>query len=212
MSKLIERGPAALLRKSINDLQAQVKELRLVNGIGYRAKRTSCGTALEILQSKKTDAAASNIQRFKIVNFQNSFLNCVKTNSDGTSIGGTEYQVMVPYLLRSTTGLPDGYVENSLGWNPTTQKRTFSINGLVNKTYQVEQALQPIYDVGDYIFAAGSINGGTETDDPITTSYDWVDLNVDGRAWHYTMKRVGVCVNDSIQYLYIAGSEVEVTV
>jgi len=150
----------------------------------------------------------ASIQRFQIVNFQNSYLNCVKTNTDGTPISGTLFTVMVPYLLRSSTGLPSNYVDGTVDWDPVTQKRTLQIT-ISAKKYEVEQALQPIYNVDDYIFASNKFSGGTEATDPATGEHSWIDLNVDGRAWHYTHRKIEICVNDERQNVAGIISQVE---
>jgi len=203
-----ERGAARDIRRKINEVIAYMKSLRTAKVDGQANKHTALGTIKIVPTSGKTVETASTIQRFQIVNFQNSYLNCVKTNTDGTPISGTLFTVMVPYLLRSSTGLPSNYVDGTVDWDPVTQKRTLQIT-ISAKKYEVEQALQPIYDVDDYIFASNNFSGGTEATDPSTGEHSWIDLNVDGRAWHYTHRKIEICVNDERQNVAGIISQVE---
>ena len=46
--RLLERGPLRDIRKRINQLQDEIKALRISEGVNYRVKHTACGQMLQI--------------------------------------------------------------------------------------------------------------------------------------------------------------------
>lgn len=108
----------------------------------------------------------------KITAVDGDFLECVRF-MDGTVSTTTVIYVARPYLLRrSLTSW------NGISFTYTNDQNKTATQGATSETWLVT----PEYVVNDIIYAARVPNGTGLTND-LGRRIDWVDLNVDGRAW-----------------------------
>jgi len=189
-----ERGAARDIRRKINEVIAYMKSLRTAKVDGQANKHTALGTIKIVPTSSKAEAA-STTQRFVIKSIADNWLVCRKVDKDEAETSTTDIKVMRPIKLRDDQALPADYKDGSLV--EASQSRSFdrTINGT---DYTVSQEIYPPYAKDDFIYGANNISGGTE-DDGSGTELEWVDLNVDGRHWQYSMREIEVCVNDAIK-------------
>lgn len=207
MTKLKETGPAKELRKRINWLEDQLHSLKIMNGVGYTARRLATGTTLQI-KIPKVEGVPSDlkIQKFKITAIGQVTLTCRKLLDDDTEASEIDHTVFRPIKTRPDEAFPESYIAAS-EFDIEEQSRTFSItltSGAITKNLFVTQEIYPLYKVNDIIFAASSIDGNVYDEESYES--DWIDLNVDARHWKYTEKLIEGCVNNQIQYMMVLGS------
>ena len=94
---------------------------------------------------------------------------------DGATQGGEQFIVAKPYLLQQST--LDGQTD--------AQGNSYAFTGIdavtvTNGTDTEDWEVTMDYNIGDLIYAAGSIRGGIDCP---TAAADYIDLNIDGRAW-----------------------------
>lgn len=119
----------------------------------------------------------SIIRQFKVVSVGLDYLTC--HTWDGITEGGASIIVLRPYLLRSTPF--DGLVREGVSYHylsPTLREATY--NGTTET-----QVISPTYLVGDLIYGVGLVRGGIDGGSGWNSSLqrNWLDLNVDARAW-----------------------------
>ena len=121
-------------------------------------------------------AAGPQIQQMKVVAEFNDHLTC--HTWDGTSEGTDAIHVAKPPTLRLTPY--DGQTVNGITYNYTG----YNTRTAENEDEETEdQQITPDYAAGDVIFAVKNIAGGTGATDDEYVDCEWLDLNVDGRAW-----------------------------
>lgn len=127
--------------------------------------------------------AASRIQRCKITQISSDYLLCVTLNSSGQSTGEL-LRVARPPKLRGS------------------QTRTLTLEeGPPLGT--VDEEIRPSYAINDEI-DAGKPDGKTNV--PFEGQpLEWIDLNVDGRAWHTIRRKVCVRVGGIDRQMYVEG-------
>lgn len=172
-----------------------VDSIKSVDSADIVPSRSSRGTTHQFKRSPG-GGDGGNIQRFKITSVSDDWVVCRKVDKDEAEVSTTDYKVMRPIKLRGDQALPSSYKEGTLAQSGS-QNRTFdqSISGT---DYTVTQEIYPPYAADDLIYGANKIIGGTE-DDGAGIEMEWIDLNVDGRHWQYSMREIEVCVNNAIK-------------
>jgi|JI9StandDraft_2_1071091.scaffolds.fasta_scaffold279821_2 hypothetical protein len=123
---------------------------------------------------------ASEVRRFKITEVAHDYLQCVTW--DGVTEGAVTY-VAKPFLLRASAlerEFSGGTLEFS---NITTSggERTATLGATVEN-----QVVVPEYFAGDEITAIRNVKGKTgvtREEAGETKDIEWLDLNLDARAW-----------------------------
>lgn len=159
----------ALDWRRINETIAAVQALQT------EARRLS--SAVVDLRGRKppVSAGGGRVQQFKVVSIGDDTLTC--HTYEGTTEGTDAITVLKPYLLRKTTyngvtrTLPNEWGEGDLAVTYTYQSAQ-ARKGTVSSVDE-NQVITPRYLAGDIIYGA-QVTGAAA---------DWVDLNVDGRAW-----------------------------
>lgn len=112
------------------------------------------------------------VQQFKILEIADDYLVC--NPYDGETQLAEEILVARPYLLRmslaSWNGLTFTYVDE--------QSRVATLGAETE-----DQTIVPQYVVGDIIYGLQGIFGGTAVEDDDEKVVQFVDLNIDGRAF-----------------------------
>lgn len=219
-----ERGPLKNLRKAYNDLREEVKAQRIANGVGYKVKRTSLGTILQVEPGKAGTVEPSDleIKRFQVIDVRATYLECYETKTDGSGFISetTRTQVLRPYATRITDGAaavagwsagalstdtnPIRHLQRNLTRTDTTLGLSFTMTQKIYPAYLYSETIGE----GSWIFAAKNIKGYSANDGASPpNSIIWVDINVDGRAWTFTeTQQVAVCVNGVTKYMWVVGS------
>ena len=117
-------------------------------------------------------AAKPTHQRFRVKSVGIDVLICREW--DGTTEGAIDVNVALPYLLQRTPF--DGNTRNGVTYTYTNNFTRTASDGSTVET----QRITPDYVVDDEIVAVavGTVLGGFNE---ITS--DWIDANLDGRAW-----------------------------
>ena len=117
------------------------------------------------------------IKQFSVVSVQTDYIQCAAL--DGFS-GSGDYKIAMPYLLRKTPF--DGKTRNSIDYTYSSNIKRTATKGSDVET----QVIVPSYVVGDTIYAAFNVIGFLDvifTINGVETLIEWLDLNIDGRAW-----------------------------
>ena len=167
------RPPKQLVSNSsqaawFNRLLRSSDQHRAVPSKGLLATVTTRGTTYSNVRDPAM-ASSSMMQTFKITAIGDNDLTCV--TYDGATSGTTTYQIARPWLSRRYTwdtltinGVTYAYVD--------AQKRT-ATSGTTTEIQRITFA----YTVGDMIIAAQV----SQVSDYGT--WEWLDLNMDGRDW-----------------------------
>lgn len=120
-------------------------------------------------------------RRFLVVEVRGDYLVCRRAGGDAAvETQDRSVYVAKPYLLRQTPF--DGLSRGGISYAYTGTAARTATDEDENTENQV---IVPSYVVGDEIVAARGITGGTGTfggaDSDV--ALEWMDLNVDGRAW-----------------------------
>lgn len=113
-------------------------------------------------------------KRFRVVSLETDYLVCNEWN--GIEQGGVEILVAMPYLLRRSPF--DGLSRNQIAYSYLSDS-TRTASGAAGEETQV---ITPSYVSDDEIVALKNVSGGVGVigpDDPL----EWIDINVDARAW-----------------------------
>jgi hypothetical protein len=153
------------------------------NAILDALNRRNTGVAKASQVSNLGDTADGiSFRRFKIETIAGDYLVCLAWDGTTTStltIGETEFEERVsiarPPLLR--TSLLEHNDVTFVYTDDTT--RTASATGETDET----QVIVPAYVVDDEIYAMRDPTGGTGVIDDGDGSVEWIDLNLDARAW-----------------------------
>ena len=125
-------------------------------------------------QVKPTASPQSNVRQFEVVGVRTDYLIC--NAFDGTN-AGAEFAVAMPYLLRRTPF--DGSSRNGISYDYTSATARTATQDTTTET----QVIVPSYVAGDIIYGVKGVIGGTDTYDADDAAVEWLDMNVDGRAW-----------------------------
>lgn len=216
---LPERGPLKKYAEAINRLSDVAKSLQINSGLGYTVHRTAHGQTIRI--GFKKDAQQPDVisvQRFRIMNVQNDWLECKKLTEDGEldEIDIGTYYVAKPVELRVSrqSGLAAGETGYQFVVSFPSSLSFGNERRLTNQTDNnryVDEVLTPPYASGAEIYACEPEDktGVLRQDVRLT----WLDLNVDARHYRPKYQRVAVCVQENGQtvtrYLYVAGGPIQ---
>jgi hypothetical protein len=164
----------------LNRLKRAIKKRTLLSGLGYKVKYSESGTVLEILPgSGGRPSPISPIKRFRLIALRGDYSLC--RTWDGINLGSDYVFVARPPKLRRSISAETigGNVISYTYSGPTSRIAAFS-------TFSENQIVIPWHLGLDEIYAAkpdggtGVVTVAPETvDEPV----EWIDLNVDGRAW-----------------------------
>ena len=160
-----------------NKLLRAAKASRVVNGLGYKTRLTSDGTALEVLLGSGGGTPIS-VSMYRIKSFQGDYMTCRSWN--GSSEGATDIYIAKPVKLRNsaTAATIDGGAV-TYSYDSSTLQRVAA-----SATYGSEiHYIVPRYNVNDVIHAVDSATGVSFTVSSVVTVVSKIDLNVDGRVW-----------------------------
>lgn len=156
-----EQRPGPIRAQTLADLARGMNKLQR----GVRAPRQV---------TERGNVRAVRVQQFKVVSVQQDYLVCRTWN--GTEQGDSDVFVALPYLLRRTPF--DGAARNGISYSyGDNVSRTASLSG-----EDEAQVMVPSYVAGDVIYAVRNSAGGTGVT-ANAAAVQWLDLNVDGRAW-----------------------------
>jgi hypothetical protein len=120
--------------------------------------------------SSESSPGAIFARQFIISGISGDYLECHTLS--GTSSGSGTVYVARPYLLRRT--IWSGATRNGVTYTySANQTRSASTGGTA-----ITEKVTPSYQAGDVIIGVVRVGGGVGVD-----GVDWVDLNLDGRAW-----------------------------
>lgn len=117
------------------------------------------------------------IARFVITSISGDYLVC--REFDGTAQGTADVYISKPYLLRSSMASRAGVT-----FTYTDSQARSATDGSTTE----DQSVTPSYVAGDEIYAVrGLVRGSGAFSDPDETrAIEWMDLNLDARAWAQT--------------------------
>lgn len=146
-------------------------------GPGYRVKRASGGTTLEIDFGGGSTNSVS-VKWCKIQSIQDDYVTVLEW--DGSATTGSSFYVAKPTKLRYNGGASetiDGITVTYSSWAATTRvTRVASISGAAAE----DQVIVPRLQVNDLIWAIQVTETGVTVSGADVT---WLDLNIDARAW-----------------------------
>lgn len=146
-------------------------------GYGYRVRRTTTGTVLEI---KPGIGGGLSLAEYKVKEHKAEYLVC--RTWDGALEGEDDIKIAKPRelrysILRETI---DGYLISYSAYNEESQTR----HAYYSLSYQEDQIIVPRYITeGDYptIIWAGPMNSGVKDENGIDINL--LDVNISARAW-----------------------------
>jgi len=156
-----------------------VRSIRLVSGPGYRLRPSSLGTTLELFPGG--GGAESTARRFRVKSVQGDYATC--RTWDGSVEGDSDVNIAKPPQLRHTiTSQTVNTVSVAYSGHTITDGVCTRVASATGYDSQNEMVL-PVWQLAgtgkDAELFAIQPDGGTGVDD----APDWLDLNVDGRAW-----------------------------
>ena len=101
--------------------------------------------------------AVISARQFKVTTELNNYLDCKVYDGSTRSVNAETFRIAKPFKLRGDTATRTSDSE--------------------------EQEIVEAYTSGDIIYAIKNIKGGTDVKDSSNDDVEWLDLNVDGRAW-----------------------------
>jgi hypothetical protein len=99
-------------------------------------------------------------------------LSCIQVDGEAVE---TNVEVAKPFMLRGTL---EEHGDVTFTFVSETE-RTAAATGEADET----QVIVPAYEVDDFIIGIRKITGGTELLDSEGNAIQWIDLNIDARAW-----------------------------
>lgn len=164
----------------LNRIKAAVHARTLQEGLGYKIRRSPSGVTLQILPGGGRAAQpASPIQRYLITLRRGDYYHA--RTWDGDTAGSETIYIAKPAKLRQSINaeLIGGNLITYTYNSDTSRTATFS-------TFFENQIVIPWYLTGDQIFAIKPIGGTgvvTAAPDTVGQTIEWLDLNIDARAW-----------------------------
>jgi hypothetical protein len=120
-------------------------------------------------------ATIPEVRRFRVVSVETDYLYC--NTWDGVDQGDAPVKVALPYLLRRTPF--DGKTRNGITYTYTGDVTRLADDGSNTET----QVMVPSYVAGDEVYAIRNVTGTSGVRDENNVPMDWLDINVDARAW-----------------------------
>jgi len=226
--KLAERGIAKEIRRAINRLNDRVRASEIREGLGYKYRRSSTRTVLEIPRARDGKSGELDVIRVQVSEVYPTYLRCQRISDDGTSLYGNPVWVWRPYgILKSdTASIPPVNAPDDSEVTVTISDTTDSANSyrILNWTHDSEVFAMTQYVTPRYV-ASGTAGSGSllfviRNVDGLSTPWiaplgyaaqrlEWLDLNVDARHWSASRLRyVEVCVSGETKHMWVEGSEV----
>ncbi len=156
------------------------KSIEIQSGVGYRVRKGSGGTTLELL-GVAGGAAVTPVGRFRVKSVQGDYVTC--RTWDGTTEGSSDVLVAKPPQLRHSissqpiNGVTVSYSGYSIDGTTYVCSRTASGSGYSDQTEYVLPVWQKSTGQDSELWAFKPKDGTGVTD------CDWLDLNIDARAW-----------------------------
>jgi hypothetical protein len=149
-------------------------------GLGYRVKRTTGGTVLEISGTGGVPNAAV-IMPFSVSGTFDDYITGNIWVKSLDAFGTLDYVIAKPWKLRFTENTAYGDVDYGSyvygGDNSPTQTRVASYDA--GTVYTQTHEIIPRYAIGDVIWCAKCETKLTHSGEDV----EWIDLNIDGRTW-----------------------------
>jgi hypothetical protein len=145
--------------------------LQVVSGIGYKVRRTPNGTILEILPGAGGGGEPAAVERFTLTGVAQEYISATRI-SDGAAVN-----IAKPYKLRAsnTSASIEGVTVTYTSQGPQARKAQTLVDSEI-------QIIIPRYLGGDIIYAV-KVEGNSGVTAPGGAALEYIDLNVDGRAW-----------------------------
>ena len=150
-------------------------DMRLIGNLGDQQRLAG------VIQQQTEIMRSPHVRQFRIEEVRGDFLTCREYNVDA-GLGTTIY-IAKPYCLRQSpfdnktiAGLTYTYAGS------TTRDVTDGVDTETQIIIPFYQEPTDDYD-GDIIYAIFGVHGGTGVGDVNEQAIQWLDLNVDGRAW-----------------------------
>lgn len=175
-------------RVAVGDLPSASRWNQFVNAFndqfaGVQSPRQAAG-AFDV------SGKLTTIRRFEIEIIAGDYLTCIPFDGLATAtviINGVEIteriNVARPPLLQTSVASHNDvtfdYEDPDNAGEFLTAQRVASADGEEDET----QVIVPAYVVGDKIYAMNNIDGDTGVITDSDSSVEWIDLNVDARAW-----------------------------
>jgi len=121
-------------------------------------------------------SSGAKIEQLKVVTIGDDLLVCVPYDSLSADTENP-FLVAMPYLLRRTPF--DGLERDGITYTYIGSTSRDATDGSDTE----RQLITPSYVAGDIIYAARNITGKTDVRDINDVVIEWLDINVDGRAW-----------------------------
>ena len=205
--RAVAGGPFEDIARQLNELRRFAISIKPVSGRNIQCDDSgSYGVTVSQAKVKESVANATPPELFKVISVHGDFLLCRKAEFNPQSAGdpyeetsSTEYKIAKPFKLRASPfngktidGISYGYtsaIERSSSRNNVIQTEVITpvynvegggITGAANTNFDVIWAID-ISDTPrtDKIYGAGDVADGFTG----FVTAEWLDLNVDGRAW-----------------------------
>jgi hypothetical protein len=152
-------------------LRLFVASLVLLPGIGYKVRRSPNGTILEILPGAGGASTPVRVERFTLTGVAQEYISATRI-SDGAAVN-----IAKPYKLRAsnTSASIEGVTVTYTSQGPQARKAQTLVDSEI-------QIIIPRYLGGDIIYAV-KVEGNSGVTVPGGAAIEYIDLNVDGRAW-----------------------------
>ena len=116
--------------------------------------------------------AGNVIQQFSVVSVHDDYLICQAW--DGEFLSGINVQIAKPFLLKNS--FFDGFSYDGVSYTYIDVNTREATDGTTTET----QIVTPAYSIEATIYAVRDVLGGVDLNG---SGIEWLDLNVDGRAW-----------------------------
>lgn len=160
----------------LNRLRRAVRKRTLLPGLGYKVRYSEGGTVLEIIPGAgRRPEETAPIERFVVTTVRGDYYLCHRP-TDSTVV-----YIARPSKLRKSIG------SEIIGGNTITYSYVSEVSRVATfSTFFESQIVVPWHLTGDHIYAAkpdGGTGVVTAAPDIVGDAVEWIDLNVDGRAW-----------------------------
>lgn len=176
-------------------LNETVDAVRAVYGVVQEPRQVmpdSATAAVFELAQFKVRATIVNGQATTTADVRVDYLACERLQGSPQNEGDDDFvRVALPYLLRRTPFDTGDDAPVAYGADRASISYDYSSNTARTATddddHSEDQVIVPSYVVGDVIYAVRGVGGGTgvlyTNTDGDRIDVEWLDLNVDGRAW-----------------------------
>jgi len=164
-------GDSALGAKSAGIEPGQITLISNSSGAQILWEEDTAGEALH-LALVRFPVAGNIIQQFAVRSVQDDYLICQAW--DGGFLSGIDVQVAKPFLLKNS--FFDGQTVDGVSYTYLDVNTREATDGTTTET----QLVTPSYFLDATIYAVKDVIGGVDLNG---SGIEWLDLNVDGRAW-----------------------------